>query len=616
MKKTGIILMLVLVCIAPKLFSQKETSDTIPIDEVIVTANRTEINKKNTSVAVSMITAKEIDESDETAILPVISDLIPGVFVTQRGLVGFGVSDGAAGQISIRGIGGSAPNTQVLMLIDGHPQFVGIFGHPIPDTYVSSDIEKVEVIRGPASALYGTNALGGVINLITKKQKQDGTSLNARASYGSYNSYKLMGSAGYKSGKLSIFASVNHQHSDGHRDTMEFKIKNGYLKVGYDINKHINATVDFNIADFVSDDPGPESDPTSFSVDITRGKTALSITDKFSKMDGGFTLFYNIGHHELSDGWISDDANIGANLYQSFWFMKNNLTTIGADYKNYGGRGNGGMAADEWKSVNEAGVYIHTQQTIMDKLVVNAALRLENNEMFGTELIPQIGASFKATEQTTLKANYSEGFRSPTIMELYLYAPNPDLKPEEVQNYEVGINQAFLNQHLNIECTAFYLEGSNVIVALTNDNPPPDMKRQNHGSFEHKGIEFSAKCHQSKNFNMNLAYTYINMKDAKVAVPEHQLYLGGRYTFGKFNISANVQQVIGLYTLVDDEELGDITQDYMLLNAKLTCNLSDYLRVFVSGQNLLDQEYEINYDYSMPGATFYCGAVLKLFKPM
>ncbi|MCK7460836.1 MAG: TonB-dependent receptor plug domain-containing protein [Sphingobacterium sp.] len=90
-------------------------------------------------------------------------------------MTGFGVADGAAGKISIRGIGGS-PNTQVLVLIDGHPQYMGLFGHPLPDAYVASDAEKVEVVRGPASILYGTNAMGGVVNIITRQQSQDGLS--------------------------------------------------------------------------------------------------------------------------------------------------------------------------------------------------------------------------------------------------------------------------------------------------------------------------------------------------------------------------------------------------------------------------------------------------------
>lgn len=101
------------------------------------------------------------------------------------------------------------------MLIDGHPQFMSIFGHPLSDSYVASDVEKVEVIRGPASILYGSNAMGGVINIITCKQTQDGFNGDARFMYGSYNTQKYLAAGGYKRDKLSVFASINHDQIEG-----------------------------------------------------------------------------------------------------------------------------------------------------------------------------------------------------------------------------------------------------------------------------------------------------------------------------------------------------------------------------------------------------------------
>jgi outer membrane receptor for ferrienterochelin and colicin len=170
-------------------------------------------------------------------LLPILNGRVPGLFVTERGVTGFGVAQGSAGQISIRGIGGN-PTTGVLILIDGHPQFMGIMGHPLSDSYVASDAERVEVIRGPASILYGTNAMGGVINIITKKQTQEGVHGNARLSYGSFNTQKYMASGGFKKEKFSAYISVNHDQTDGHRPNSDFKITNGYVKLGYNFNEH------------------------------------------------------------------------------------------------------------------------------------------------------------------------------------------------------------------------------------------------------------------------------------------------------------------------------------------------------------------------------------------
>jgi len=110
---------------------------------------------------------------------------------------------------------------------------MGLFGHPLADSYVASDIERVEVIRGPGALLYGTNAMGGVINLITRKNRQEGWQGNARVAIGSHTTRKISAAAGYGAGAFSMYASINHDATEGHRPNAPFKLTNGYLKLGY-----------------------------------------------------------------------------------------------------------------------------------------------------------------------------------------------------------------------------------------------------------------------------------------------------------------------------------------------------------------------------------------------
>jgi len=198
MKRTTLLLLSIL--ISSILFSQEIIhsilNDTVNLDEVVITGSTTKVNRANIPMAVSVVNNLQIASSSESNVLPILNGRVPGLFVTERGVMGFGVATNAAGQISIRGIGGS-PTTRVLMLIDGHPQYMGLFGHPLPDAYVASDVERVEVIRGPASILYGSNAMGGVINIITKKQSSEGLHANGHLMYGSYNTQKYMASGGY-----------------------------------------------------------------------------------------------------------------------------------------------------------------------------------------------------------------------------------------------------------------------------------------------------------------------------------------------------------------------------------------------------------------------------------
>ena len=204
-------------------------SDTlINIPEVLVTAMKTGTSVKDIPLSITSVSREEIERSSESALLPVLSQQVPGLFVTQRGIMGFGVSNGAAGTINIRGVG---QGNKVLMLFDGQPQWAGVFGHALPDTYVASDVQRVEVVRGPGSLLYGSNAMGGVENMITRSQPDEGVETRARVMYGSYNTQKYMVNNGVRLGKFNSFVSVNHDRTDGHRDRTDFNITNGFVRL-------------------------------------------------------------------------------------------------------------------------------------------------------------------------------------------------------------------------------------------------------------------------------------------------------------------------------------------------------------------------------------------------
>ena len=475
----------------------QSVNDTLSLDEVVVTGSRVEVARKNMPVNVSVIRGDAINEIEESAVLPVVSRMTPGLFVNERGVTGFG-RDGSssAGNITIRGIGGN-PNAEVLVLVDGHPQYMGIFGHPLPNSYVASDLDRVEIIRGPASILYGSNAMGGVLNFITKNEKKEGFSSTLRTAYGSFNTQKYMANTGLRKGKFSMFASLNHDQTDGHRKNSSFKITNGYVKAGYEINKHIEVMADFNVADFHSVDPGSiyaeSPDSAYFIADILRGKVSVSVSNNYDKVEGGLFAYYNYGDHDFSDGWLSHDESYGLSFYQGVTLFNGNLTTAGYDFINYGGRGNSGMRANQWLTAHDNAAYLITRQNIGQKLVLSAGLRLENNSLFGDILVPQGGAAYLLTGYSTVKAAVSKGFRNPTIMELYLFAPNPNLKPENMMDYEASYDQEFMEGKLTAELTLYLITGSNLIEVGPNSAPPPPVTRFNSGRFRHKGTEIESR---------------------------------------------------------------------------------------------------------------------------
>jgi outer membrane cobalamin receptor len=580
-----------------------DTTKAKNLDEVIVTGTKTAVTRNNVPLTISVISNEKIENSSESALLPVLSEQVPGLFVTERGVTGFGVYTGSAGQISMRGIGGS-PNTQVLVLLNGNPQFMGLMGHPLPDAYAASDIEKVEVIRGPASTLYGTNAMGGVINIITKEQKTDGFKANARIMYGSFNTQKYMVNGGFKKNGFSAYASFNHDQTDGHRDSSDFTLNNGYLKVGYDISKNLNINADFSLAAFDDTDPGPEGSKAGYTIDITRGMGAIALDNKFDKTNGSFRFFYNFGEHKITDGFHSTDNNFGVVLYQAFNLFEGNTVTAGVDFKKYGG------VAENVKAMNGKGVllgdttiwemagYVYFQQELFNKLVFNTGFRLEHNSVYGNEPVPTVGLSYHATSSTTIKTSVAKGFRSPTIKELYLFTPaNANLQPERMINYEIGILQKLIENKVSLELTVFKSKVDNLIQIV-------NYKNINTGNFSNMGIEFACTYRPIKNLRFNVNYSYISMDTFIIATPEQQLFVSGTYKWNKLSVNLSVQSIRNLYTRITPQMEKN---SYTLINSKIAYTINKYVDVFVKVENLTNAKYYINSGYPMPGILAFGG---------
>ena len=154
------------------------------IDEVVVTGSNNAVGHDLLPYTVTTVPASQIEATGKGQLLSALSGMVPGLFVTERNIFGFGVSNGGAGAIKIRGVGGN-PTNAVLMMVDGQPQFAGIYSHHVADIYETEYVDRVEVLRGPGSVLYGSNAMGGVVNVITKNSDTPGCHTTLRTGYGS-----------------------------------------------------------------------------------------------------------------------------------------------------------------------------------------------------------------------------------------------------------------------------------------------------------------------------------------------------------------------------------------------------------------------------------------------
>ena len=608
--------------------AQTDTARTVrtyALDEVVVTGTRNETDVRHLSQTVSVVSRPVIEQSLQPSLLPVLTEQVPGLFVTERGVMGYGVSGGAAGGISLRGLsGGSA---RLMVLIDGHPQYAGIFGHPISDTYQSLLADRVEVLRGPASVLYGSNAMGGVINIVTRKMHEDGVRTDLHAGYGSYNTLETELTNRIRKGRFNSVVSGSYNRTDGHRADMGFEQYGGYAKLGYDLTDNWNMYADVNVTHFNASYPGPVSAPlVDGDQRITRGVTSFALSNNYEKTSGAVSFFYNWGDHWINDGYTpsagetsqdgrfnSNDNMMGVSLYQSTQFFKGNRITFGFDWFRYGGKAwtdyvsgeDAGTRSDLVdKHEDEVAGYVDFRQDIWSWLTLNAGLRVDHHSRVGTEWVPQAGLAFHLPHAIELKASATKGFRYPILREMYMFPPqNPDLQPESMWNYEIALSHTLLDGRFRYGVNVFYIDGKNLIVTLPNPNGT-GMLNQNSGTIYNSGVELQAAYRINKEWSVDGNYSFLHMENPVIAAPEHKLYAGANFTKGRWSVSTGLQYIAGLYTAVGDNPQ---QEDFVLWNLRGSFRICKWLNIWVRGENLLAQKYEINAGYPMPRTTVMGG---------
>ena len=618
------IILVVFLLLSGNVIAQQTTSqDTLHLKEIVVTGTRNEIDLRHLPLSVSVINEEQIKNSYDQSLLPLLTEQVPGLFTTARGIMGYGVSGGGSGGMKMRGIGGS-PTTGMLVLIDGHPQYMGLMGHSIADAYQSMLAERIEVVRGPASVLYGSNAMGGVINILTKKQKEDTLENNVRLGYGSYNTVQSEVNSSFRKKKLSTYISGSYNRTDGHRVNMNFEQYGGYAKVGYEFSDNWNAFTDVNITHYNASNPGMIDKPIYDNDSrITRGMTSLSLENNYDITSGALKLFYNWGHHNINDGYYegqepkdflfdSKDIMFGLNLYQSISLFRGNKITLGFDYQQFGGKAwnlyqDGSEKELVDKTENNIAGYIDFRQSLGNIITLDAAMRFDHHSVTGNHIIPQFGMSIYPIESGSVKLIASKGFRNPTIKEMYMFpSQNPDLKPEQLWSYEVSWKQRLLTEKIVYEISLYYIDGENMIQTVPIDGRPMNI---NTGKIENWGVEFSTNYRISKLFSISANYSYLNMKNPIIAAPEHKLYAGVDFSKNRWRASLGTQYIDGLYTFITKDS--NIQENFVLLNASVSYRISKQVEIYAKGDNLLNQKYEINLGFPMPGATIMGGVNIK-----
>lgn len=601
-------------------------TDSLSLQEVVVTGTRNATDVRHLPYTVNVINRQTLTEQQQTSVLPTVMQQVPGLFVTSRSMMGYGVSTGAAGGLSLRGVTGGAG--QLLVLIDGHPQYNGVYGHPISDSYQTLMAERVEVLRGPASVLYGSNAMGGVLNIVTRSMHENGVKTHINLGAGSYGTVQTEASNQLRSGRFSSTVAAQYSRTDNHRPNMGFEQYGGYVKLGYDISDHWNAAIDLDLTHWNASNPGTVTQPKLENDQwITRGAASLTIENHYNKTSGALSVYDNFGRHKINDGYNVDggtpqtdlfrskDAVTGVSWYQSAQLFEGNRVTVGLDYQHiygrawYTNRETGETVTTQRRLMqsahsheNEVAGYVDFRQDITEWLTIDAGLRYDHHSTAGGEWVPQAGVVLRPVETGALKASVSKGFRNPNTREMYMYgtANHDSLRAERLWNYELSWRHSLSG--FSYGANLFYIKGDNMIQAVAGKNI-------NTGEIENYGLELEAEYRIDSHWSLNTNHSLLHMKNPVVAAPTYKGFLGANFNYQKWSIIAGLQYLNGLYTAVGKDEQ---KENVCLLNATVNYALCKNVGLWLRGENLLAQSYEINLGYPMPRATFMGGVNINI----
>ncbi len=629
-----VVVVFLTIFIAFSLFAQdQEKEDVVQLQDVIVSDTLLYPG------AYQSITGDSVKKSPQTDLLSVIKNNVPSLYIPSNRVMGYGVARSGSATLTIRGIGksGWGPTTGIPVLYNGMDTTMGIMGHPVADVMTMKNIERIEVLIGPQPVLFGSSAMGGVINVITKKQKEDGFTTELQGSYGTWNTTEDYLYHMGKIGKLDYSVGYQFQKTDGHWKqtinnttfTSEFMQQNGTVHIGYALSANWYASLDSYGMKQNINDPGPKDMPAVQvglieEFDITRGGVVAKLSHDYGAYTGSLQLEGNFGHHQSkqentgADKFKSSDSAYAVRLKEIIKPWKGNTLTAGAEWRRYGGTAKDVLTSNYYikdKYMHDSSVYALMDQALFENIMsINGGARFSYNSEYGSYTAWQAGAAVRPFEKTKVYTNVAKGFKFPDIRQVYVKGmfpatnPNPDLEPETYTSAEAGIEHEIMN-FVSLHMAGYRIWSDNMFVYTT--------KWENADKFVYNGAEASLTITPITWLSLNAGYSYIdNTHDNGYLpyVPEHKANGSITVTVSDFSATVDGEYVKGMYA-----DIGGLKEfdSYFVVNAKFSYTFLHKYTAFVSLYNITDKEYStfavsnptqtLFWEYPMPGFHFLAG---------
>ncbi len=603
---------------------RKETSIKYDLGEIIVTATKTEGYQAEVGSSTTVITAKDLEKTGKRTVGEILRN-VPGVSVVQNSAFG--------GLTSVY-LRGSKPG-HTLVLIDGvevnDPMATDRsfdFAHLTTD-----NIKRIEIVRGPQSTLYGSDAIGGVINIITKKGKGK-PKFSASSEAGSHKTFKeFIGLTG-EAENLSYSVSVSRLDSEGISKAVDGSEKDGYenttlsSKIDWKIfdNSQLSFVVRFTDSQTDLDDGSYDDDP-NYTAWWRNFVSKVSFNQAINPWwDHNLSFSYNDVRRKYRDekdsvdttddrwSWYKGDNKKFEwqnNLYPVGW----DTFTLGFEYEEERGssyyRSGSYISKFDRKTVDNKSYYLQNQLNLWEDLFITGGSRIDDHELFGTETTYKVSTAYIISQTgTRLKANWGTGFKAPSLYQLYSSYGNPNLNPDESKSYDFGFEQNFFNDKLSFDLTYFHNDFKNMV-----ECDSATWKYKNIGRAETKGFEVGAKFLPVQDITIQTNFTYMDTKDKETGLellrrPQRQVNLSINWRFlEKGNLNLGITYVGRRkdmdYTSYPYKRI--TKKDYTDVDLSCLYDLTENFQIFGRIENLFDRKYQEVHGYATSGRSFYAG---------
>jgi vitamin B12 transporter len=595
---------------------------------IVVSANRSPTHLAKVGSAVTII-PREVLERERHATIKDVLEQVPGLSFTQNG------PTGSAATLQMRGANAS----YVLVRVDGmeisNPSSTQVSA--ALEHLLAGDVERIEILRGSQSALYGGTAVAGVIDITTRKAPKEGISQSASVEGGSYGtlagSYGI--SAANETSQVNVtaqrlhsrgFSAANRRYGNTERDGYENLTLSANGSTQLSDAVRLFAATRFTRHDIQFDDfvfgsgardelPGNprnhsrgQSFSTRLGTDFTllEGRLRNTLAGQYytSALEsfGTFPSRYEGDRRKLEYlGNLSITDQVGL--------------SFGADHMMENASSTAGLSG----SIRNTGIFGQLSWQPFRTVTLTAALRDDIHARFGTHMTHRMTAAWEVLPGTKLRASQSSGFRPPSVFELFAGTyGNPDLKPETSRSFDAGIDQTLWQGRATLSATWFTLTTTDLIDFAYDPAAARYRYIQVPGTTKRAGVELAGRVQVSQALTLDASYTYIDARKgdgtALLRVPRHKVGLGATLTpFDKTTLNvrgtfvANMKDTDYAIVLPDFSSPVRRLPAWFLLDATIAYKIRDNLEASLRGKNLLNRKYETVWGYGTPGRTIQAG---------